>query len=64
MAGAFAIVVGFLMMVSGFTMHKLFRESAERWRPPQTSRLPELEMHEKMDFIYINDRDDEHDLHN
>jgi len=61
MCGAFAIIVGFFMFASGVTQHMLFSESAVRWKPPQTSRLPQHERHEKMDFVYVCYRDDDYD---
>lgn len=61
MMGAFAIIVGFFMLISAGTQYMLYRESAQRWRPPLTSRLPQLENHEPVDFVYVCYRDDDYD---
>ena len=52
MMGAFAIVVGFFVIVSGVTQHLLYSESAIISKPPSTSRLPPSDKHEKMNFVY------------
>lgn len=46
LGGAFAMIVGAIIMGSGVTLHFLFAESALRWKPPSTSRLPKIEPHE------------------
>jgi hypothetical protein len=53
MMGAFAIVVGFFVMVSGVAQHFLYSESAVVSKPPSTSSLPPTEQHEKVNFVYF-----------
>lgn len=54
MMGAFAIVVGFFVIVSGIAQHFLYSESAVVSKPPSTSRLPPTEQHEKVNFVYLS----------
>ena len=61
MMGAFAIVVGFFVIVSGVTQHFLYSESAIVSKPPSTSRLPPTDKHEKMTFIYAYQRGPDYD---
>ena len=37
----------------------LFNESAIKWKPPMTSRLPKMEEHEQLDFVYLCYRDED-----
>ena len=61
MMGAFAIVVGFFVMVSGVAQHFLYSESAVVSKPPSTSRLPPTELHEKVNFVYLSYGGDDYD---
>ena len=61
MMGAFAIVVGFFVIVSGVTQHFLYSESAVVSKPPSTSRLPPTDQHEKVNFVYFCYRGEDYD---
>ena len=61
MMGAFAIVLGFFLIVSGITQHYLYSESAVVSKPPSTSRLPPSDQHEKMHFVYFCFRGEDYD---
>ena len=61
MMGAFAIVVGFFVIVSGVAQHFLYSESAVVSKPPSTSRLPPTDQHEKMNFVYFSYGGDDYD---
>ena len=61
MMGAFALVVGFFLIVSGVTQHLMYSESAIVSKPPSTSRMPPSDCHEKMSFIYAYQRGPDYD---
>ena len=61
MMGAFAIVIGFFVIVSGVTQHFLYSESAIVSKPPSTSRLPPTDQHEKVNFVYFCFRGEDYD---
>jgi len=61
--GAFAIVIGFMIDLMVISLHFLYQESAVKWKPPMTSRLPDLEEHEQVDFVYLCYRDDDQPSH-
>eukprot|EP00347_Sterkiella_histriomuscorum_P011122 403373675 len=59
MVGIFSIVIGLLILVQVGTLQMLYRESGIKSRPPMTSRLPVVEQHEQMKFVYLCYRDEE-----
>ena len=61
--GAFAIVVGVMFVVQAVTLHLLYQQSAVKWVPPSVSRMPQIESHEQMDFVYLHFRDEEEAQH-
>ena len=60
MIGAFAIVIGFLILVQVISLHYLAMASAlnQGKRNNLTSRLPHIEPHEQIDFTYLTQRDE------
>ena len=56
MIGAFAIVIGFLIIVQVLSLHYLAMASALSQgskRKNLTSRMPVVEHHEQMNFVYL-----------
>ena len=61
LCGAFAIIIGGFIILSGVSQQVLYSEAESKWRAPNTSRLPISEHHEKVEFIYECYRDDDYD---
>jgi hypothetical protein len=62
MIGAFAIVIGFLIIVQVLSLHYLAMASALSQgskRKNLTSRMPVVEHHEQMNFVYLTQREEE-----
>ncbi|CDW77782.1 UNKNOWN [Stylonychia lemnae] len=59
MIGAFALIIGILIIIQGYPLHELFSQSAIKWKPPMISRLPELEQHETVNFEYNHYHDED-----
>lgn len=59
LVGAFAIAIGLITIVSAFPLHMLYTEMALKWKPAMSSRLPEFEPHEQVDFVFKCIRDDD-----
>jgi hypothetical protein len=62
LCGSFSIIVGLLILISVFPLHMLYLEMADKWKPPLISRLPVIEDHEQMDFVFkcVRDEDNEY----
>ncbi len=61
MMGAFGIVIGVFLIISGITQHYLYSESAIISKPPSTSRLPPTDKHESLNFVYFCFRGEDYD---
>jgi len=61
LCGAFAIIIGGFVILSGISQSVLYSETEVKWRAPNTSRLPIPEQHEKVEFIYECYRDEDYD---
>lgn len=59
LVGAFAIAIGLITIISAFPLHMLYTEMALKWKPAMSSRLPEFEPHEQVDFVFKCIRDDD-----
>ena len=45
----------------GYPLHMLYAEMAILWKPPMISRLPNIEPHEQLDFVFHCIRDDDNE---
>ena len=61
LCGAFAIIIGGFVILSGISQTVLYSETEVKWRAPNTSRLPIPEVHEKVEFVYECYRDEDYD---
>ncbi|TNV78195.1 hypothetical protein FGO68_gene8390 [Halteria grandinella] len=59
--GVFALILGAAICLSAGTQHMLYGEGARKWKAPMTSRVPQFERHQGVDFVWYCMRDDEYD---
>ena len=59
LCGAFSIIVGALICGSMASQQYLYTSGQIRWKAPSMSRLPQLEQHEQVDFVYLCYRDED-----